>query len=353
MRRQLSPTSLRCAGVVAAVVLFSAVPANAASRSVAAAPAAAADRVLRPAPATRGVPARSATPTADPAATVPGAVVGAYAGAGNASGVDAAGAVAGHHLTYAMDFLDGTSWSSISDPTWFVSKWKGRGYDMIWGVPMLPNSGASLAKGATGAYDGYFKTLAANLVAQGQGSSVLRIGWEFNGGWFPWAANHHAADFVAYWKQIVQTMRSVKGAHFRFEWNPTRGDLGVGQLSEYYPGNAYVDFIGLDVYDVEWASYPGPQAEWQHMLTQTYGLDWLASFAKQEGKAIVLPEWGLGWTSGGSVGGGDNPYFVEHMAAWISANHVANAVVWDYGSNPLPSSSAPNSEAAFATAFKG
>ena len=39
----------------------------------------------------------------------------------------------------------------------------------------------------------------------------------------------------------VTTMRSVPGSHFTFEWNPTRGDLGVGNLSQYYPGNRYVD----------------------------------------------------------------------------------------------------------------
>jgi hypothetical protein len=298
------------------------------------------------------VPAAAAGGGRPAAATVPGDVVGAYAGAGNVSGVGADGKLVGHHLTYAMDFLDGTSWSTISNPSWFTSKWNGTGYEMVWGVPMLPNSGASLATGATGAYDGYFKTLAENLVAQHQGSSIIRLGWEFNGGWFPWAANHHAADFVAFWRQIVDTMRSVPHSHFRFEWNPTRGDLGVGPLSDYYPGSAYVDFVGLDVYDVEWASYPGPVAEWKHILTEPYGLDWLVAFGKAEHKPIVLPEWGLGWTSGGSVGGGDDPYFVNQMSDFIATNHVADAIAWDYGSDPLPSSAEPHSQAAFAADFK-
>jgi len=210
-------------------------------------------------------------------AATPASVLGVYAGPASPGTVSAVGTALGYHPTYAMDFLDPASWSTISNPSWFLGQWQGSGYKMIWGVEMIPNSGGSLAAGATGAYDAYFKTLAQNLVTGGQGSSVIRLGWEFNGGWFPWAANGHAADFVTYWQHIVTAMRSVAGASFRFEWNPTRGDMGVGDLANYYPGDTYVDIVGLDVYDTEWASYPGAQAEWQTMQTQAYGLNWLAS----------------------------------------------------------------------------
>ena len=304
---------------------------------------------LAPLPAEHHGPAagqRPAVRSADP-----GRVVGVYPGAGNAGAVGALAALLGHRVGWAMDFLDGSSWTTISDPGWFLGRWAGSGYKMVWGVPMLPNSGASLATGATGAYDHWFATLATALVNAGEGSSVIRLGWEFNGGWFPWAANHHAGQFVTYWRDLIATMRSVPGAHFLFEWNPTRGDLGVGPLSDYYPGNAYVDVIGLDVYDVEWGSYPRARAEWTHILTEPYGLDWLASFAAAAHKPVALPEWGLGWSGDGMVGGGDDAYFVRHMAAWIGAHDVENAIAWDFGSDPLPAKSAPASRRAFAAAF--
>jgi beta-mannanase len=44
-----------------------------------------------------------------------------------------------------------------------------------------------------------------------------------------------------------------------FEWNPTRGDQGVGKLTRFYPGNSYVDELGRDVYDYEQQTYPGPR----------------------------------------------------------------------------------------------
>jgi len=283
-----------------------------------------------------------------------------YAGPGNSSAISAVDTLVGH-VHYAMDFTQGTSWATISNPGWLLSRWDGTGYQMIWGVDMLPNSGASLAAGATGLYNQYYVSLADALVAGGQGNSIIRLGWEFNGGWFPWAAKGQAQDFVTYWQQIVDSMRSVPGESFQFEWNPTRGDLGVGNLANFYPGDAYVDIIGLDVYDIEWATYPGAQAEWQHMLTQTYGLDWLASFASEHNKPVAFPEWGLGWgkgdngapvsNPGGEASGGDNAYFVQQMAQWILNHDVSNAVAWDYGSNPLPSTTNPLSQATFAQSF--
>ena len=279
-------------------------------------------------------------------------VVGVYVGPGDPPpGVAAVSSLLGYQVRYAMDFTDGNSWASISDPGWLLSRWNATGEKMILGVDMLPNSGASLSVGATGAYNQYFVTLAKSLVAGGQADAIIRLGWEFNGGWFPWAANGQATVFVEYWQQIVDAMRSVAGQAFQFEWNPTRGDLGVGDLANYYPGDSFVDIVGLDIYDNEWGAYPGPQAEWQHILTQSYGLDWLASFASQHNKPMSIPEWGLGVTGNGMVGGGDDAYFVQQMAQWISSNNVSNAVAWDYGASPLPSSVDPLAEAAFQAAF--
>ena len=207
-----------------------------------------------------------------------------------------------------MDFLNGTSWSTITANTYPLQNWVGSGYRMIWGVDMLPStyspdsnpsdttgSAYGLQQGANGQFNSYFTTVAQNLVSDGYSNAVVRLGWEFNGGWFPWAANGSATSFIQYWQNIVNSMRSVSGQHFLFEWNPTLGDQGVGNLANYYPGNNYVDIIGEDVYDTSWSNYPGCQGEWQTMLNETYGLNWFSSFAAQQGKQMAFPEWGLGW----------------------------------------------------------
>ena len=293
-----------------------------------------------------------------------GNVVGIYTGYQAPGLVSSFGEAIGEQPGYAMDFLDGDSWSALVDtaPS-YMAAWKNSGYSMIWGVPILPYNSTtdSLADGAAGDYNPYFLSLAQDMVAGGQGGSTIRIGWEFNGGWFPWAANGQATAFIGYWQQIVNTMRSVPGQDFKFEWNPNIGDLGVGNLANYYPGNAYVDDIGLDVYDVSWASYPGAPAQFLSFSTEPDGLDWLASFAASEGKPITLPEWGLGWgppndgaplsDPGTEVGGGDDPTFINDMAQWIRENDVEEATFWDFGSGAISPTSNPNSYAAFVNDF--
>ena len=291
--------------------------------------------------------------------------LGVYAGAADPPAAQTFTATLGAQPPFAMDFLEGATWNTITQK-WPYSHWKGKGYTMIWGVNMLPNTykpntdpsqaGGScygLTQGASGKFDHYFTTVATNIVQAGFPVSVIRFGWEFNGNWFPWAAQGCASAFVRYWDHIVTTMRAVPGAKFTFEWNPTRGDLGVGTLAQYYPGNKYVDDVGLDVYDLEEDRYPGAQVEFQHMRTQTYGLNWLVNFATAHHKFIVLPEWGLGWGTcsasgqrvtalGDQVCGGDNGPWITLMARWMTAHHVAEATYWDFstsavrrGRNPL------------------
>ncbi len=289
------------------------------------------------------------------------------------TGVAAFGRAIGEQPTFAMDFLDGDSWSAlVNNAPSYMAAWKSSGLTMIWGVPMLPynssSSGDTLQQGATGAYNSYFLKLAQDMVAGGEADSIIRIGWEFNGGWFPWAANGQASAFIGYWQQIVNTMRSVPGQQFTFEWNPTLGDSGVGNLAEYYPGSAYVDYIGPDVYDQEWGYYGAPgcsgttcqQDAFTTMLTESGGLNWFASFAGQEGKPIVLPEWGLGAIDptdlngtyvNEELGGGDDPTFINDMIGWMTAHDVHEASYWDFQQDAI--GSVPLSAAAFLADLSG
>ncbi|MDP9070453.1 MAG: glycosidase [Actinomycetota bacterium] len=256
--------------------------------------------------------------------------MGVYRQSGAPEEVAAFGSWLGRGPAYALDFLPGDTWSAIEDPAWIARSWAGSGYEVIYSVPMLPATGATLVTGATGAYDAHFVRLAQALVAHGEGDSIIRLGWELNGSWFPWAAQTDPAAFVTYWRRVVSAMRSVSGASFRFDWNVV---LGTTQfpLERAYPGDAYVDFVTADLYDQSWYSEDrdNPAGRWQRMLTQTHGLDWLESFAGSHGKQIAFPEWGLSLRSDGN-GGGDNPYFIERMHEWFNTRNVAYQLYFEH-----------------------
>jgi hypothetical protein len=119
-------------------------------------------------------------------------------------------------------------------------------------------------------------------------------------------------------------MRTLSGQRFTFDWNPNLGP-GTFPAERAYPGDSYVDFVGIDVYDISWTVYPVPvgmttpqaqQQAWENILAGDHGLNFWSKFAQARGKSLSIPEWGVTWRSDGH-GGGDNPEFVKNMMNFI------------------------------------
>jgi hypothetical protein len=322
----------------------------------------------RPRSASRPAPVRTIrAPAAGPAgAPVPHTAhttfLGDYAGAGNAAGIAQFAAATGTHPALASDYLDRTDgWAGMdgTGTTWLLNQWRASGYRLVIGVPIIPGgSGGTLAAGAAGAYNQYFAALAQTLVSGGAANAILRLGWEFNGTWYPWsvANDTDAQNFAAYWRQIVTTMRAVPGAQFGFLWNPNGGGSSSWNLESAYPGSAYVDYIGSDVYDEYWGGGPTPQASWANAVNQTWGLNWLVNFAARQGRAIAIPEWSVTIRNDG-FGLGDDPYFITQFANWIAANNVAFTSIFSFDDttggqdNDITDGLFPNALAAFRASF--
>jgi len=290
--------------------------------------------------------------------------LGDYAGSGDPSALANFASITGTHPVVASDYLLRTSgWDGMDgaggSEDWMLNQWHNTGVRLVLGVPILPGgSGGTLAQGAAGAYNQYFTILAQTLVKDGAANAVLRLGWEFNGTWYPWsvADNTDAQNFAQFWRQIVNTMRAVPGQSFRFLWNPNGGGSSSWNLELAYPGSAYVDYIGTDVYDEYWGSPFTPQASWNNAVTQTWGLNWLVTFAAAEGRPIAIPEWSVDYRSDGH-GLGDDPYFISQFANWIAANNVAFTCIFSYNDtaggqdNDIADGSFPNALAAFRADF--
>jgi hypothetical protein len=199
---------------------------------------------------------------------------------------------------------------------------------MAIGVPLIVNGG-SLRAAANGDYDDQFRKLGALLVAKEQASAILRLGWEFNGGWYPWKADRDPEAFRGAFRRVVGVLRSTPGQHFRIVWNPT-ANAGSVAPQDLWPGDDVVDLIGLDFYNQSWRRQDAdPQVRWQNYLTGNYGLNWLARFAAAHRKPIAIPEWGTG-TRPDKHGFGDDPLFIHNMAAWMRAHDVLFHSYWDY-----------------------
>jgi len=229
--------------------------------------------------------------------------------------------------------LDFIPWEALQqNGEWHVRCWKNAGQKrVVFSVPMLPGSGAKLSDGAAGKFDTLFKNFAQQLVKYGYGDSIIRIGWEFNADWYPWAASRDPKSWIEYWRRIVTTMRSVPGANFKFDWNAAE-TWSWFRAERAYPGDDYVDIIGLDYYNAlgENARHLSPQEAWELRKKAPHGLDWHKKFATKHDKPMSYPEWGTGKRKKDNLGGGDDPYFIEKMAEWIASNNVAYHNYWDY-----------------------
>jgi Putative peptidoglycan binding domain/Glycosyl hydrolase family 26 len=198
------------------------------------------------------------------------------------------------------------------------------------------SSSAALAAAATGTDNRQFYRLGELLVRDGLANTIINLSREMNGSWYEWSEQHAPPSepdaFILAWRQVVTTMRSVPGAHFKFLWTLYPG---AATAAECWPGSGYVDYVGTDIFD--W--YGGPDntyprsasgaldwtLHWQQTLTaRPGGLDWTAQLSKLTGKPIIIPEWGLDFHT---FGGQDDTYFLTHMTAWLKA-HNAIGLYW-------------------------
>ncbi|WP_457938063.1 glycoside hydrolase family 26 protein [Mesorhizobium sp. 10J20-29] len=236
----------------------------------------------------------------------------------------------GRKAERTVDALNAESWREMrrSIP-WIVKCWSGSGIALTLSVPMLPRGGGStLREGADGAYDQVFLDTARALVRYGQQDAIVRIGWEFNGDWVPWAASKDPEAYKLYFRRIVETMRSVPGQAFLFEWCPNHGRHAMDP-TEAYPGDDVVDVIGMDVYAEEWNDPDADPAErFRNYLEQPFGLKWHRDFARERGKPTSYPEWGVGDKPGGH-GVGDDPVFIAGMADWFEEAKPLYQSYWD------------------------
>jgi hypothetical protein len=113
-----------------------------------------------------------------------------------------------------------------------------------------------IVAGATDGENSIALARAAALAKSYPGTLLIRLDWEMNGNWTQWnpgnAAQAHQretpATFVAMWRHVVNYFRAEGVTNVRWVWAPNV-DNGDGAMSAYYPGDGYVDYVGLDGYN--------------------------------------------------------------------------------------------------------
>jgi hypothetical protein len=98
----------------------------------------------------------------------------------------------------------------------------------------------------------------AYLTAWGQAAAAwghpffVRLMWEFTGSWtagcYPFGNGNTPAIFVQAWQYVVNKVRAAGATNINWVWCPADVGDSASTLASVYPGNAYVDWVGTDVY---------------------------------------------------------------------------------------------------------
>jgi beta-mannanase len=115
------------------------------------------------------------------------------------------------------------------------------------------NNTDTLKMVADGDFDSLLRDHFAVPIAQWGHPMFIRLNWEFNGNWYPWAVGvngNTAADYVAAWRHVVDLFRANGATNVSWVWcaNAWASGYGLSTLAQAYPGDAYVDWTALDGY---------------------------------------------------------------------------------------------------------
>lgn len=173
-------------------------------------------------------------------------------------------------------------------------------------VPMLtwepmPSASNTLEIIAAGTYDAYVATFAQ--AAKNWGNLVfLRFAHEMNGDWYPWDGYHNGeaaapAKYIAAWRRLHDIFVQAGATNVRWVWSPNNqshpGSTWNAAVN-YYPGDAYVDWIGIDGYNFgqgDWQSFEQLFAA-AYATFESYGKPLMISeFASADDLVLSKADW--------------------------------------------------------------
>ena len=137
------------------------------------------------------------------------------------------------------------SWNNPLDTRAVTSAWSyGALYYMVW--EPYHTTVAAIADGRSNGYITRFarEVRALNLPL------AISFGHEMNGFWYPWGTTGTTAvQFVAAWRLIHRLFAAAGATNVIWVWNPNVISAEPQLvLRAYYPGDAYVDWVGVTGY---------------------------------------------------------------------------------------------------------
>lgn len=277
---------------------------------------------------------RTASNSSSPDRARSAQLLGAFLGDVGESQTESFEKAIGRRVDISEVFAGGSDWRYMdsSNPgvagsvAWLLSNWPAERRLQV-SIDLLPghekDGEYTLEGAATGAYDSHYRH-AAQLLAARDPNMIIRTGWEMNGNWMAWSACPDPLAYIRAFQNFVRIFRSVS-PNFRIDWAPNIGRQNCAPDTAY-PGDAYVDIVGEDIYEFHKFYYGRTSAQvWTDDYSGPYGVKWWLEFASEHHRSISIPEWGTDVNDG---------YFMRQMIQLIQTNKVLYQSAWDLQSAP-------------------
>jgi hypothetical protein len=126
-------------------------------------------------------------------------------------------------------------------------------------IPMLELEpyGIPLGKISSGSEDAWF-TKYARAVSSLHSPVIMSFAPEANGNWYSWGYPHVRPDaVVSAWRHVVTLFRKAGVHDVRWAWIMNVQFAGSENISLLWPGNAFVNILGIDGYFIAPATFQG------------------------------------------------------------------------------------------------
>ena len=145
---------------------------------------------------------------------------------------------------------------------------------------------------------------------------IFRPMCEMNGNWVPWGGTvngNQPQDYIPAWRHIHDIFVQEGATNVKFVWSPNQDNTAAdaaNTFSTYYPGDAYVDYVGIDGYN--WGTmYQAPawSSQWKS-FTDTFAPSYDVAVARTS-KPVIICE------TASTEQGGDKAQWISDMFAQL------------------------------------
>lgn len=170
----------------------------------------------------------------------------------------------------------------------------------------------------SGGYDSYIAFFAQALKSAG-GPVLIRFAHEMNGDWYPWCGKRIGKEkYIALYRYVKDRLDAAGAKNIKWVFAVNWEDVPKhdNNFASYYPGDRYVDFIGIDGYN--WGNVKS-WSRWRSF--KEIFEDRLNATGKAFNKPVIISEFGS------TSSGGDKALWIKEALLYVKTRKDIRAFI--------------------------